>query len=307
MRHPIGQILLPSTFAWWFHARSGRSSTSSHSSYTKGPMTRPRIGCHLNKWSSVCMWGLLRHTQDDVAFTRATLATSTMKVRKRKHIFFLSTFRRASAQTFLGPIEESCGFRKAEGVMFKLLAVYASHVLTIKIPPGARTAATIQYYFAAALLPSASTFVTILDLFYRRSNFHMLAGLDRDNMSLYKNMQKAINATAVCERINKKAQLPSHIVNRQLLSQPLPSDATKINGAYQDPKVLVVGRGDVLKHDNRRPPSAISTRHVSSPNLQPYNPPRPSSALFVARPCVECLVRDPMNEFTIGRRTLSRA
>ena len=125
-------------------------------------------------------------------------------------IFFLSTLRRASAQTFLGPIEESCGFRKAEGVMFKLLAVYASHILTIKIPPGARTATTIKHYFTAALLPSASSFVTILDLFYRRSNFHALAGLDRDNMSLYKNMQKAINAGAVCERIDKQAQLPSH-------------------------------------------------------------------------------------------------
>ena len=94
--------------------------------------------------------------------------------------------------------------------MFKLLAVYASHVLTIKIPPGARTAATIKHYVAAALLPSASSFVTILDLSYRRSNFHALAGLDRDNMSLYKNMQKAINAGAVCERIDKQPQLRSH-------------------------------------------------------------------------------------------------
>ena len=138
-------------------------------------------------------------------------------------IFFLSTLRRASAQTFLGPIEESCGFRKAEGVMFKLLAVYASHVLTIKIPPGARTAATMKHYLTAALLPSASSFVTILDLFYRRSNFHALAGLGRDNMSLYKNMQKAINAGAVCERIDKQAQLPSHtpVANQNVRALPL--------------------------------------------------------------------------------------
>lgn len=114
-------------------------------------------------------------------------------------LFFLVTIPHASAQSFLGPLGESCRYRKAQGVIIKLLAVYASHILTIRISPGQRAATTIEHYVMAALLPSSSAYVALLDLLYRRSNFAMLAGnSDEIDMILYRNMQKAINTGAVC-------------------------------------------------------------------------------------------------------------
>jgi len=125
-------------------------------------------------------------------------------------LFFLTTIPHVSAQSSFGSVGETCGFRKAQGAIFKLLAVYASHVLTIKISPGQSTATTIRFYVTAALLPSSSLFTALLDLRYRRYNF---ARLPAD--PILRNMQKAINAVAVCIREKK---------NRYPYIPPLPSD-----------------------------------------------------------------------------------
>lgn len=91
-------------------------------------------------------------------------------------LFFLTTALHASARSSLVSIGASCGFRKAQGAVVKLLAVYGINVLTIKLSPGQRTAATIQHYVIAALLPSSSTYIALLDLTYRKIQFSAVGG-----------------------------------------------------------------------------------------------------------------------------------
>jgi hypothetical protein len=110
----------------------------------------------------------------------------------------------AFAQDFLGTIEQSCVYKKAYAVVIKLLAVYASHVLTIKLEPGLNTWITISRYVTAALLPSATAVVAIRDLWYRTAGFGQLGGEDSPDLALcYRDMQKAINAGAVCFRVER--------------------------------------------------------------------------------------------------------
>jgi hypothetical protein len=127
----------------------------------------------------------------------------------------LAASEHASAQDIFGPVEQSCVYKKAYAVVVKLLAVYASHVLTIKLEPGLNTSQTVSGYITAALLPAATSTCAIRDLWYRRSGFRNLPSDDRPNTHHYKNMQKAINAGAVCVRIKKSLALD----NMNILSQ----------------------------------------------------------------------------------------
>jgi hypothetical protein len=116
----------------------------------------------------------------------------------------LATSEHAFAQDFLGTIEQSCGYKKAYAVIIKLLGVYTSHVLTIKLEPGLDTLTTISRYVTAALLPSSTTLVALRDLVHRKAGFEQLGGEESPDLALcYRNMQKAINAGAVCFRIER--------------------------------------------------------------------------------------------------------
>ena len=130
-------------------------------------------------------------------------------------LILLAASEYASAQDIFGPIERSCRYKKAYAVVVKLLAVYASHVLTIKLEPGLSTSQTVAQYITAALLPAATATCAIRDLWFRRSGFQDWPSNNRPNAHHYKNMQKAINARAVCVRIKKSLALD----NMDILSQ----------------------------------------------------------------------------------------
>ena len=117
-------------------------------------------------------------------------------------VVLLAASGHASAQDIFGPVEQSCVYKKAYAVIVKLLAVYASHVLTIKLEPGLSTFQTVVEYITAALLPAATASCATRDLWFRRRGFRDLPSDDMPNARNYKNMQKAINAGAVCVRIN---------------------------------------------------------------------------------------------------------
>lgn len=85
-----------------------------------------------------------------------------------------------------------------------MLGVYLSHILTIKLQPGIRTWDTTLRYILAGLLPSSSASITLVDLIYRRSGFKALEGhVDPQQLKVYQNMQKAINAGAACVRVEQ--------------------------------------------------------------------------------------------------------
>ena len=122
----------------------------------------------------------------------------------------------ASAQDIFGPVEQSCTYKKAYAVIVKLLAVYASHVLTIKLEPGLTMSQTVVIYVTAALLPAATATCAIRDLWFRRSGFRHLPSDDMPNARNYKNMQKAINAGAICVRVNKnRASVEMNVLDRK--------------------------------------------------------------------------------------------
>jgi hypothetical protein len=119
-------------------------------------------------------------------------------------LFCLALSSLGSARSFLIPIENSCGTRKAYGIVFKLLAVYASHVFTIQLRPGLPTRMAIVHYICAGLVPSSSTTVALLDIWFRTSSFRTLRlREDAIDYNHYKNMQKAINSGAACFRIDE--------------------------------------------------------------------------------------------------------
>jgi hypothetical protein len=106
-----------------------------------------------------------------------------------------------SARPIFDSLEENCSARKAYAVVIKLLAVYASHIITIKLRPGIGTWKTFQSYLMAGLLPSASISITLMDLMARRSKFNLLKDIkDVNELRYYENMQNAINAGAACFR-----------------------------------------------------------------------------------------------------------
>lgn len=114
---------------------------------------------------------------------------------------FLTAAGHASAQSFVDPLQ-NCRVRKAYAVTAKVLAVYASHILTIKVEPGLGLRDTIRQYLAAALLPSSSAQTPITD-------FMFLWKRPRSSKAnkICHNMQKAINCGAVCVRV-KRAESP---------------------------------------------------------------------------------------------------
>ena len=118
-------------------------------------------------------------------------------------LILLAASEYASAQDIFGPVEQSCVYKKGYAVIVKLLAVYASHILTIKLEPGLSTSQTVVGYTTAALLPAATATCAIRDLWFRRSGFRDLPSDDMPNAHNYRNMQKAINAGAICVRVNK--------------------------------------------------------------------------------------------------------
>ena len=120
-------------------------------------------------------------------------------------LVLLATSELVSAQADFESYATSCTYRKAYAVMIKLLAVYTSHVVTIKVEPGLDLWATTTCYVTAALLPSSSALVSVRDLLYCSCIAEVASGFasrrkQRDN----RNMQKAINAESVCIRVNKK-------------------------------------------------------------------------------------------------------
>ncbi|PVG01508.1 hypothetical protein CPB86DRAFT_835296 [Serendipita vermifera] len=117
-----------------------------------------------------------------------------------------------SAQGFLDSLEENCNVQKAYGVVVKLLAVYASHAMTIKLRPGIGTWDTIERYLTALILPSSTTALCTRDLIYRRSNIKEAKKLDTPETEYYKNMQKAINAGAACFRVESDRVWSGQIV-----------------------------------------------------------------------------------------------
>ena len=118
-------------------------------------------------------------------------------------LILLATCEYASAQDVFGPVEQSCGYKRAYAVGVKLLAVYASHILTIRLEPGLSTYRTAVSYVTAALLPAATAVVAFRDLWYRRCGYRDLPSDDTPKAHRYKNMQHAINAGAVCVRIHQ--------------------------------------------------------------------------------------------------------
>ncbi|KAF8501888.1 hypothetical protein JB92DRAFT_3098970 [Gautieria morchelliformis] len=148
-------------------------------------------------------------------------------------LIFLATARHASAQTFLGPLQ-SCGLRKAYAVIIKLLAVYASHILTIKVEPGLGRSDTILRYVMAALLPSSSAQIPLTDLIYSTL-------LSRGEVGpIHKQMQKAINCGAACVRVRSHDMPPGAIIlspTRVVRAKPLRQ------GNGEDEAFIMVPRG----------------------------------------------------------------
>ena len=119
-------------------------------------------------------------------------------------LILLATCEYASAQDVFGPVKQSCGYKRAYAVGVKLLAVYASHILTIRLEPGLSTYRTVVSYVTAALLPAATAVVAFRDLWYRRCGYRDLpSDGDTPKAHRYKDMQHAINAGAVCVRIHQ--------------------------------------------------------------------------------------------------------
>ena len=107
---------------------------------------------------------------------------------------------------FLRPIEQTCEYKKAYAVVVKLMAVYASHVLTIRLQPGLGMYQTAVSYVMAALLPAATSVVAVRDLWCRRYGFRDLpsqTGSTTPHARYYRDMQKAINAGAVCVSVDR--------------------------------------------------------------------------------------------------------
>ena len=114
-------------------------------------------------------------------------------------LILLATSEFASAQDdILRPIEQNCTYKRAYAVVVKLMAVYASHVLTIRLQPGLGLYQTAISYVMAALLPAATSVVAVRDLWCGRYGFGDLPSGDTPHARYYRNMQKAINAGAVC-------------------------------------------------------------------------------------------------------------
>jgi len=65
-------------------------------------------------------------------------------------------------------------YKKAYTVGIKLLAVYASHVVTVRVEPGMDLWRTALQYIVAALLPSSSALISLRDLWYCRKGFKKL-------------------------------------------------------------------------------------------------------------------------------------
>jgi hypothetical protein len=130
-----------------------------------------------------------------------------------------------SAQGTLDSLEQNCGARNAYDIVTKLLAVYASHIITIKIQPGIGTWKTFESYLLAGLLPSASTAISLRDLFFRRSSFRSLKVITAKNKrGYYENMQKAINAGGACFRTASDRVWSGHIVPEDIKVRAKPLD-----------------------------------------------------------------------------------
>jgi hypothetical protein len=122
------------------------------------------------------------------------------------HIVFvlLAASVYVSAQGDFESLATTCAYKKAYAVIVKLLAVYASHVVTIRVEPGLALWATTISYLTAALLPSSSALISCRDLFYRYRSFKTLPdGENKEITGYYRNMQKAINAGSVCIRAKR--------------------------------------------------------------------------------------------------------
>ena len=158
-------------------------------------------------------------------------------------LILLATSEFASAQDILRPIEQSCTYKKAYAVVNKLIAVYASHVLTIRLQPGLGLYRTAISYVMAALLPAATSVVAVCDLSYVRHGFQDLPDESIPHARCYKDMQKAINAGAVCVCVDRTlAKDKMRVVDKSynVRGRPLKEDESQI--------FVRVPRGTPAKH-----------------------------------------------------------
>ena len=154
------------------------------------------------------------HVQANYSQPRTCLSVHVHRILRRIHpIFYMALILLAAPEDALAhdvfsPIEQqSCGYKKAYGVVARLIAVYASHILTIRLEPGLGTYPTIYRYIWAAVLPAATAAVAVRDLLFRRHGFQYLPSDDSPNARHFKNMQKAINAGAACLKV-ERSQIP---------------------------------------------------------------------------------------------------
>jgi hypothetical protein len=131
-----------------------------------------------------------------------------------------------ASAVYFDSLEQKCDKRKIYSLVIKLLVVYASHIMTIKLQPGIGTYNTFESYLIAALLPSASVALTLRDFIFRRASFNQLPEMDipikPKNIPHYYNMQKAINAGAACFRVERDRIHSGHIVeDRTVRGKPL--------------------------------------------------------------------------------------
>ena len=139
----------------------------------------------------------------------------------------LAAAEHVDAQGDFESLATTCAYKKTYAVIIKLLAVYASHVVTIKVEPGLNLRSTTASYVTAALLPSSTALLAFRDLVYRFRSFKNLPhGENEEITGYYRNMQKAINAGSVCVRAKRNLVKSGWMIekSRTIRGRPLVQD-----------------------------------------------------------------------------------
>lgn len=133
---------------------------------------------------------------------------------------------RGAAGAPIAEIESSCAYQKAHGLVVTVLAVYVSHVLTIKVEPGAGKLETASAYTLGMLLPIATCRTACLDL-QTRIWRHKRPKTSDDAL---KSLQRAIDCGACCMDVDKPIAPPRHArANSYPPSRHNPSSSPQID------------------------------------------------------------------------------